>query len=370
MSLFELAGMGWISRSLGVAARLGIADQLAGGPQRPEQLAALTDTHAEALRHLLRALGMVGVFRENEDGAFELTEAAEPLRSDHPESLRHWCMLCGEMYYDVWRDLLSTVQTGQPASAAHRGGSLYAYMEHSREAAEIYDKAMADLTRPAAAELARELDLAGVRRIVDVGGGGGELLSTILRAHPGLLGVVADRADVTARGRAQLHATGDDDLIERLSFVATDFFDAVPAGGDVYVLKNVLHNWSADSSVRILASVRAAMVQTIESESEPAAADPPILLVVEPLLGHDSVSSIRALFQMVVCEEGTRTRSEQDMREQAERAGFAIRSIRLLSTEHSVAELALGDAPPAPAPAPPADYPVATVSSASRGGRR
>jgi C-methyltransferase len=339
MQLMQLAGMGWISRSLSVAARLGIADHLTDGPKTPEELARLTDAHPDGVLYLLRVLGIVGVFKENEDGTFEHTPGSQQLRADHPESMRYWCILGGEMYYDVWRDLLTTVKSGRPASRSEYGSSIYAYMDRDSDAGEVYDKAMADIARPAGAEIARDFDFSWVRKAVDVGGGGGHLLKAILSAHKDIDGIVADRGDVVQRATEALAATGDEDMIRRLKFAEADFFDSVPAGGDVYFLKNVLHNWSPDSSIKILETVRKAMVATIE-DSEGVAAEP-VLFVIEPLLGHDNASAIRSLFQMVVCEEGTRIRSEADMRKQAAAAGFEVRAIKNLSTEHSVVECVL-----------------------------
>ncbi|MBB4892329.1 hypothetical protein FHS39_001340 [Streptomyces olivoverticillatus] len=339
MQLLQLAGMGWISRSLSVAARLGIADQLADGPKTPAELAELTDSHPDGVLYLLRVLGIVGAFKENEDGTFELTDLSQQLRDDHPQSMRYWCVLGGEMYYDVWRDLLTTVKTGKPASRSEYGGSIYAYMDKDTDAGEVYDKAMADITRPAAVELARDFDFSRIRKVIDVGGGTGHLLKGILGAHSDIEGVVADRADVAERGAKQLAEEGDPDMGRRLSFAESDFFEEVPSGGDAYFLKNVLHNWSPESSVRIMQTVRKAMERTVE-ESEGLAPEP-VLFVIEPLLGHDNASAIRSLFQMVVCEEGTRIRSEDDMRKQAAEAGFEVRSIKNLSTEHSVVECVL-----------------------------
>ncbi|MGW2640808.1 methyltransferase [Streptomyces sp. NPDC001348] len=339
MELLQLAGMGWISRSLSVAARLGIADHLADGPKTPAQLAELTDADPDGVLYLLRVLGIVGVFREREDGTFEQTDTSERMRDDHPQSMRYWCVLGGEMYYDVWRDLLTTVKTGKPASRSEYGESIYAYMDKDTDAGEVYDKAMADITRPAAAELARDFDFSRISTVIDVGGGTGHLLKGILSAHHDIRGTVAERADVAKRGAQLLDESGDQDLIRRLSFTEADFFEEVPSGADAYFLKNVLHNWSPESSARILRTVRRAMTRTVE-ESDGLAAEP-VLFVIEPLLGHDNASAIRSLFQMVVCEEGTRIRSVEDMREQAEAAGLQVRSIRNLSTEHSVVECVL-----------------------------
>ncbi|MEU3776273.1 methyltransferase [Streptomyces sp. NPDC032472] len=339
MQLLQLAGMGWISRSLGVAARLGIADHLADGPKTAEEIAELTESHPDGVLYLMRVLGIVGVFHENEDGTFGHTELSQQLRDDHPRSMRYWCVLGGEMYYDVWRDLLTTVKTGAPSSRSEYGSSIYAYMDRDPEAGEVYDRAMADITRPAAAELARDFDFSEISHVIDVGGGTGHLLKGILSAHPDITGTVAERGDVAARGARILAESGDTDLQSRLSFTEADFFTEVPSGADAYFLKNVLHNWSPESSSKILESVQRAMVRTIE-ESEGVAAEP-VLFVIEPLLGHDNASAIRSLFQMVVCEEGTRIRGEDDMRAQAAKAGLEVRSIKNLSTEHSVIECVL-----------------------------
>ncbi|MEV7195511.1 methyltransferase [Streptomyces sp. NPDC093510] len=339
MQLLQLAGMGWISRSLSVAARLDIASRLVDGPKTPEEIAELCDADPDGIRYLLRVLGVVGVFHENEDGTFQHTEISQQLRDDHPQSMRHWCVLGGEMYYDVWRDLLTTVQTGKPASRSEYGSSIYAYMDKDSDAGEVYDKAMVDIARPAAAEIARDFDFSWVNKSIDVGGGSGHLLKTILAAHPTMEGVVAERADVAERGAKSLAEEGDDDLSRRLSFTPVDFFEKVPSGGDAYFLKNVLHNWSPESSIRILKTIRRAMVGTVE-EHEGVGVEP-TLFIIEPLLGHDNVSSIRALFQMVVCEEGTRIRSEEDLRSQVASAGLEIRSIKNLGTEHSVIECRL-----------------------------
>jgi C-methyltransferase len=336
MSLSYLAGMGWISRSLAVAARLGIADHLADGPKSAEDLAKLTEADPEAMRYLLDALGVMGVFQLGEDGLFRNSESSEALRTDHPESMRYYCILGGEMYYDAWGELLHTVRTGEPASKAKFGSSIYAHMDADAEAGDVYDRAMADLARPVARELAKDYDFTGRRKIVDIGGGSGQLLRGVLAAYPDAEGLCTDRADVAERAAAEhAAAASEDDVEKRLSFAAADFFEEVPAGGDAYVLKNVLHNWSPDSSVKILHTVRAAMTATRETGTDP------VLLVVEPLAEHDNVAAIRSLFQMVICEEGTRPRPEAEMREQLETAGFTVRSVRQLATKHSVVEAVL-----------------------------
>jgi hypothetical protein len=166
-----------------------------------------------------------------------------------------------------------------------------------------------------------------VTTLVDVGGGRGTLVKAVLQAHPHLRGICVDRADVCARAAADLLA-GDPALAGRLSFVPGDFFGAVPPGADLYLLKNVLHNWNDDSAVAILMTIREAM-------SAPGAR----LLLIEPLAEEGTPSAYEAmddLLQMVICQEGTTARSAGQFRTLLRRAGFDQESVAALPTGHSV----------------------------------
>jgi hypothetical protein len=336
VSLVGLSTTAWISRSIGVAARLGIADELAAGPATSEELARTAGADPEAVHRLLDALAMVGVFARTEDGRFVNSPGSEQLRTDHPESIRHWCMLAGEMYDDAWSGLLHTVTTGKPGLAE---GTIYDRMAQDPEAARVFDLAMQDLTRPVAPNLARAYAFGDrARTVVDVGGGNGELLKAILGEHPHLAGICADRADVCERAETELHASGDADLAARLSYRPTDIFEECPSGGDLYIIKNVLHDWSPAGVVRILGNIAAAMRESASADRQP------LLLVIEPLSDKDSFATVRALLKMVICEEHTREHSEAELREQAGAAGFEVRQVSQLTAELSVPECALAEA--------------------------
>lgn len=349
--LTSLAGAGFLSPCLSAAATLGLADLLHEGPLSAEALAGRTDTRAPILARLLRALVAAGVFQETA-GVFSNNAASEVLRTDHPGSLRHFCILAGDEYQRAFGDVLHTLRTGEPAFRAAFGGSIYDHVDREPERGAVYDRAMEELARPVVAALAEEASLAGSELVVDVGGGRGTLLTALLEAHPGVRGLCCDRAAVCERAAADLRRSppphGD-----RLAFAAGDFFESVPAGGDVYVLKNVLHNWNRPSCLRILEVVRGAA--TRERDRRP----PARLWIVEPLVEPGAPTPYVAmddLFQAVVCEEGTGARSEEELHALLAEASFeATASARLAGSHHLLeAVVASGGRPASTSTSPPA----------------
>jgi C-methyltransferase len=349
-----------MAAAVAAAARLGIADVLADGPKSAPELAAATQISEPVLGRVLRLLASLDVFRQDPDGRFENTPDSERLRTDHPGSVRNFCLLAAGEYDRSFDELTHTLDTGEPAFRKVFGGSVYDYMTRTPAAAEVYDLAMDEIARPVAAALASLRDFSGVRTIVDVdvdvGGGRGILARELLAAHPHLTGTVVDRPDVCARAAAELREA-EPALAARLAFVGGDFFDGVPAGADLYMLKNVLHNWSDDSAARILASVEAAMdggpgdgasgdggrAGGAPGDGRPGAR----LLVIEPLHGAGPPSVHEAmddLMQVVICEPGTTARTEADLRSLFDRAALAVAGADRLATGHSVVEVVRQDA--------------------------
>ena len=179
--LYQIGTGHYFSRALAVAAKLGIADHLAAGPRSTEELAAKTETHAPALRRVLRLLVTVGVFAENEDGTFGLTPISECLRSDVPTSARASVLLfSGVRIQDAWKELEYCVRTGQPAFRKQGIADPFVEMAKDPEEAANFDAAMAGFTRMAAAAVAWEYDFSPFETLMDVGGGNGALLIGIL----------------------------------------------------------------------------------------------------------------------------------------------------------------------------------------------
>jgi orsellinic acid C2-O-methyltransferase len=253
--LLDLINGNWVTQACYVAARLEIADHLAAGPRTAEDLAAVVGADAPALRRLLSALGSIDVCRQRDDGAFEMTAMGALLASSAPCSMRAWALQWGGEAWQVWANLLHSVRTGQSARALMTGGSGFGHLERDPEAARIFNQAMVDLTRLAALDIARAYDFSGLR-VMDVGGGYGELLAQILSAHPTAQGVLFDMPHAISHAREHLAGRGIDG---RCEFVSGDFFLSVPAGADVYMLKTVIHDWPDAKARDILSTCRGAM---------------------------------------------------------------------------------------------------------------
>jgi SAM-dependent methyltransferase len=317
IQLYQMAIGHYVSRALDLAARLGIADLLAGGPLPADALAAKTDTDPAALRRVLRLLASVGVFAEEADGSFASTPLGDALRSDVPGSARALVRLfAGVAIQDSWKELEYCVRTGEPAFRKHHAsGDAFSHFDPEQQ--EVFDAAMATFAPQNAAAIAAAYDFARLGTLVDVGGGNGAILIGLLRANPGLRGIVFDRPAAAEGARREVAAAG---LAGRCEVVAGDFFASVPEGGDAYLLKHVIHDWSDADATRILVSCRRAM--------RPGAR----LLVAEgvyPARIDSSLASRGAAANDVnmLVVAGGRQRSEAEFRALYEAAGFALERI-------------------------------------------
>jgi SAM-dependent methyltransferase len=216
------------------------------------------NTHPRATYRLLRALATLELVREREDGAFELTALGRCLTSDAPDSVRSWALLWGgPMMWEPWGHLADCVRTGEMAPKLLSGvDSPFALMESHPEDAAHFNRSMLELTRGVAALLPAAYDFGDARLVVDVGGGFGALLPPLLHEHPELRGLVYDLPGCAEGSRKLMAAEG---LADRCDFAAGDFFASVPAGGDVYLLKSVIHDWDDAKSRAILERCRSAL---------------------------------------------------------------------------------------------------------------
>ena len=321
--LLGLVSGSWKTQAVHVAARLRIADHLAEGPRTISELVAATGAHEDSLHRFLRALTTIDLIREREDGSFEVMPMGALLEEGAPDSLRSWVLHWGGTSWPVWGHLLHSVMTGESARSLVSGTRGFEHLAKDAETAETFHRAMVELTRLVAHDFIRIVDWSGANRIVDVGGGYGELLAAALLASPGSVGVLFDTEQAIERGRAHMRAAG---LEHRCEFVAGDFFDWVPRGADTYLLKSVIHDWDDERAAEILASCRRA----IAPEGR--------LLVIERIvperLGNSpddqglACSDLHMLVQL-----GARERTEKDLRDLLSRAGFrTVRVAPLRST--------------------------------------
>ena len=327
-ALMELIYSGSLSQAAYVAAELGIADQLASGPKDAGELARATGSHAPSLHRLLRTLTSLELCIEREDGSFALGPMGSLLRTDAPDSLRSRFLYWGKYQWPVWGNLLYSVKTGESARNLATGTDGFKHLERDAEAAEVFNRSRVELTRFVAAEVVRAYDFAGMRRIVDVGGGHGALLAAILEAYPDMQGVLFDMQHAMEGARAHLANAG---LAQRCECVAGSFFESVPGGADAYVLKSVIHDWNDERSAVILRNCRRAIPQDGK------------LLLVERIMPArlEATSRHHAIAQAdltMLLGPGGRERTEAEFRILLESTGF--RPTRFIATalEYSIVE--------------------------------
>jgi len=247
----------WVPQAIYAAAALGIADVLADGPRRSDDVAQAVGAHRGALHRLLRALVVLGLCTATDDGAFALTPLGACLRAGTRDSVRSWALLMGgAMVWGSWGHLVECVRTGEAVPKLLAGTGTFEQMAADPDASLVFDHAMVELTRQLAGAVAMAYDFSGIRTIVDVGGGYGALLPPILAAYPEMKGVVVDLARCRDGATRLFEKTG---FAARCEFVACDIFESVPARGDAYIVKNVIHDWDDERSLAILRNCRAAM---------------------------------------------------------------------------------------------------------------
>jgi O-methyltransferase/methyltransferase family protein len=244
----------WLSRAVWLAAHLRLADVIGAGPASAEQIAEASATHAESLDRLLRALAAEGVFRRDEDGLYWPTAASDLLRSDHPRSQRALMdTLLGGEAFEAWGAIEASLRTGQTAFDARHGVSWLEYYTAHPEAGRAFAEAMTDTTRAFEDAILAVDPFPEFALAVDVGGSHGSLLRRLLERQSEARGIVLDLPEVVA-GLPAANGLGG-----RLTGVGGDFFEAVPAGGDLYLLKFILHDWDDDRAETILRRAREAV---------------------------------------------------------------------------------------------------------------
>lgn len=244
----------WVSQICGTVARLGLADHLADGPATIGALAAATSANPDGLGRLLRAGTTVGLFAETDTGRFRLTPLGAQLRHDEAAgSLRDRAIaLTAPAHWLPWGRLFDAIVSGESPANAALGMDMWAYYARHPEEGAHFARTMSDISAEASRALLCCWDVAGFRRIVDVGGSRGVLLTGLLDAEPEATGVLFDRPEVVEGARTSLAASGHAD---RVDIVGGDFFEQVPPGGDLYVLKSVLHDWDDERALQIVGNI-------------------------------------------------------------------------------------------------------------------
>jgi len=320
-ALMQLIAGATVAQAISVVCKLGIADLLRAGPRTCVDMAAAVGAHAPSLYRVLRALAGVGIFAEDQDGGFVLTPLAQPLRSDVPNSVQAYAVMSGERW--VWRSLGEiehSVRTGESAFEHVFGAPLFDYYSAHPEAGQVSANALSSLSRRDNDAVIDAYDFTGARTIIDIGGGQGSLLAAVLVANPGLRGVLFERQPVIEMARTQLNAAG---VADRCELVSGDFFATIPAGGDIYIMKKVIHDWNDDDARVILKRAHAAM---------PASAR--LLLADHVVPPGNEPSEAKWLDLLMLVYAGGRERTESEHRDLLASAEFAFD--RIVPTASSV----------------------------------
>jgi hypothetical protein len=324
-TLLRLVNGYYVSQAIHVAASLGIADLLADGTRTSDDLAHEADADPETLYRLLRALASVGVLHEGDGRLFSLTPVGELLRSDVPGSLHGWAAYAGRPYFwAAWAELLHSVRTGENAFQHVHGQDIWSYRADRPDESALFDAAMKALTGASNAALTGAFDFSRFGTLVDVGGGNGALLASVLASNPALQGVLFDQAHVVAGADQVLEAAG---VADRCRIESGSFFESVPEGGDAYLLKSIVHDWEDEESSAILRVVRAAMPEGAT------------LLVVERDLGapnEDAPTKFSDLNMLV--GPGGRERTQDEYASLFESTGFRLVGATPTAGTHTVFE--------------------------------
>ena len=298
-----------ISKIICVAAELGLADQLASGPKHCEELASENGTNAPALYRLLRALASVGVFAQIGEQRFALNPRAALLRKDAPGSLRAWAIFSSRMYRN-WAELDHSIATGETAFDHLHGMDVWTYREEQQEEGRVFNDAMSAHVAFVAQAIATAYDFSRFGTIVDVGGGQGVLLVTILQANPGVRGILFDVPAAIREARPALEAAG---LGTRCCLEQGSFFESVPGHGDAYILSRVLHDWNDDQVSKILKTMRGCM------------GDGATLLIVERALDQENLTPEATLSDLnMMVQNGGRERTTAEFDELLTTGSFKL----------------------------------------------
>ena len=315
----------WVSQAVGVVALLGVADQLGEGPRGSDELARAVGADPQALYRVLRLLASLGVFAEVAPDSFALTPLGETLRSDAPGTVRNFAITeTAPGHWLPWGRLPESVRSGQPMAREALGMELFDWYAQNPEEAGFFNAAMGNLSALAASELVRVYDFSAVRTVADVGGAHGVLLTAVLRANPAAGGILFDLPHVIATAGDAIAAEG---LSQRCELVSGDFFEAVPEGADLHLLKQIVHDWDDERATRLLQNCHRAL--------SPAGK---LLLVEMVIPPENQPSPAQAMDLNMMVLLGGRERTEEDYQRLFQAAGFRLERVIPTHSPFSVIE--------------------------------
>jgi hypothetical protein len=343
------------SRAIYVAAQLGLADYLKDGPKSVEDLAEETKTHPDSLYRLLRMLSSIGIFAETKNEGdeqqqqvdqnirrFELTPMASLIQSDAKNSIRNFALMFGlESFKNAIDDLLYSIQTGENSFKHANGLDMYEYLDRNQKEGQIFNSAMASLTSSVTPLISSMYDFSQFNTIIDIGGGQGMLLSSILKDNAKLYGVLFDlpyaiqsAKKLYARQSANSNENVNLDISSRCKLLEGDFFKSIPTtAADGYIIKNVILNWDDRSAAIILKNCLQAMIDktsSIVSENQDNRKNTtPKLLIIDTIMPEGNepfIGKFTDILMLALTHKG-RIRTEEEFRKLLSSSGFDITGI-------------------------------------------
>lgn len=311
------------TRLITIAAELGIADKVDDGARPVSDLADETSTDPDALYRILRTLAGVGIFTEVSPKTFGQTAMSATLRTGTAGSIRDVVLELGSAEtFGSLEQLMHSVRTGEPAFDRTYGTDWWTYLAERPARAEVFNNTQSITARQVHSLVLEPYDLSEARKLVDVGGGHGNLVAAMLHRYPHLTGVVFDQPAVVV-GAAQVLESAE--VADRAELVGGSFFESIPAGADVYLLSMILHDWNDERSLQILRNVRKAMAPGAK------------VLVIDPVLPEDDTPHIGKFVDIyMLMHFAGRERTEREFVELFDAAG-----LRHVETRHSGAPSSL-----------------------------
>jgi len=325
LQMLQLISGFWIARCVYVAAKLAIPDFLKDGAKTADELATVTNTHAPSLFRVLRALAAVNVLTQTDDYRFGNTPMSETLRSDVPGSIRAFAMTeLGEEHYPAWGELLHSVRTGGIAFDKAFGEPVWEFFAKHPDNAQIFNDAMSGITAQAQEALHGAYDFPGINTIVDVGGGHGGLITSILTRHPNMHGILFDAPVVIEGAQPKIAAST---IAERCRVIGGDFFQSVPSGGDAIIMKWIIHDWNDEQSVSIMKNCHRALPDNGK------------LILVEAVVPPGNEMHFAKFIDLnMLVMTGGRERTQAEFRQLYESAGFRLTRVVPTESPFSVIE--------------------------------
>lgn len=304
-----------LTQAISVVAKLGIADLLKDGAKSTDELAKLTGVNAQFLYRIMRALGSSGIFLEVDDGYFEINSLAKYLQSDFPGSMRDVAILEGaEWLWQGWGNMFDAVKTGVSGFESQFGMSVVEYLKQNPEQFGMFQAGLKNYSTIINHAVLAAYDFPSGSKLIDLGGGDGSLLVSILETDATMTGVLFELPSVIARIQTSSHvATGGNN---RYEMVEGDFFTSVPTGGDIYVLKQIIHNWNDEQAMKILRNC----YQVMPTNGR--------LLIIDPIVAAQEPSFAAFLdLQLLITHPGASIRNQAELTELVEKAGLQVTNI-------------------------------------------